>query len=547
VGLLGLVVLALNLWWVAGHREPGSYDVDETGYLATAFGIHRSLVSEGPLAGIAAAFHPSPSGPLVPLLAGLALSLLPTTLTTALAVQGVLVVVAAVAAAGIVSRLGSHRSAILTGLIVCALPAMLCSARTFQFASAAAAGLLLATWALFASQRGTRRWPMAMFGAAVGAMLLARTMTIAFLPALALMAGIEVRKDRHGLTNSLVAGVTAVAVAGPWWFRSRSALTDYLLGYGYGRQEASYTSGSRWSSAAGRLATALGDVRPPLVVVGMVVLLLALRSVMRRRRTLSPLTDSSRRMLCVAAGVAAGYAALFTTTNQGVWFELPVELLLVVLVVACGSHLMPAPRRRLAVAASGIAILALLASAVDHRGRYELSSPGAAVQLAVFGGIGFRETDIWNADGRFSSPDRDTQRAAAREWWLANLEIARSVRDVDPTGRGVITVVGSSHLVNGNTMLLAAELSGTTSLDVEEPDTTLPTADLERYVLPREQRRQRVIVVMRPHSAWLPKGRGTDAFAALAHSRDWLPLRSLALPDGGHVELLGREADVPRR
>ena len=50
VALLGIVVLTVNLLWVAHHRPLGTFDADEAGYLTNSLAFHRSLM-DGLLSG----------------------------------------------------------------------------------------------------------------------------------------------------------------------------------------------------------------------------------------------------------------------------------------------------------------------------------------------------------------------------------------------------------------------------------------------------------------------------------------------------------------
>ena len=101
---IGLVVATLNVWWVATHRDVGALNIDEAGYLSTALQFHRVLDPAVPGAVLDAFLEPAPTGAFVQVLSVPFLVLGPRSVQSALAMQAVIGVVAAVAAAGLVRR-----------------------------------------------------------------------------------------------------------------------------------------------------------------------------------------------------------------------------------------------------------------------------------------------------------------------------------------------------------------------------------------------------------------------------------------------------------
>ena len=75
------------------------------------------------------------------------------------------------------------------------------------------------------------RWSIVL-GVAIGCMSLSRTMSIAFIPGLAVPAVVWSRtlgtSWRIMLRNAVVAGVVAIAVSVWWWAISYHAVFDYL-------------------------------------------------------------------------------------------------------------------------------------------------------------------------------------------------------------------------------------------------------------------------------------------------------------------------------
>ena len=225
--LIGLVFTVLQTWWIAKHRQLGAFNVDEEGGLAAALRFHRS-VGLDPRALITEVFS-TWNGPLVPLLAVPIIIAGPHAIATVMVIQPLLVVAAACGTAGIVANTNfSRRAALLAGVMTMLLPISVVSSRSFQYSTGVAAFLALSLWGLLASDRGRRRWPMIGFGAATGAMLLCRTMSASFLPAIAVAALVVVARERRAWINVIVAAVTTLVVAGLWWAVEWNDIIKYL-------------------------------------------------------------------------------------------------------------------------------------------------------------------------------------------------------------------------------------------------------------------------------------------------------------------------------
>ena len=248
VALLGIVVLTVNLLWVAHHRPLGTFDADEAGYLTNSLAFHRSLMDgllSGPSSPSLGPFLDrvgnTTTGPLLPIV-GIPFVLLGSrTVIWLMAAPALMQVVSAVAVAGITSVLSTSRRALVAGIVVLGLPGAIASARSFVFAGTAGAMLALAVWALVSSDRGRRTSAMIGFGGAVGLMLLARTMTVAFLPALVVAAATYGARDRRVVRNVALAGAACCAVAAPWGWVARERISDNLLRYGYSDLSGSVT------------------------------------------------------------------------------------------------------------------------------------------------------------------------------------------------------------------------------------------------------------------------------------------------------------------
>lgn len=473
VAAVASLVAILHGVWIWNHRLLGALDPDESGYVATAFRYHRTLLTD-PL-GLPRAIGGTGNGPLIPLLSVPLLIIGPFDPRTVLMMQPILMVVTAVASAGIAHRLAGSGAALVAGTVFVTLPTVVFATQTYWLGLGAAAFMALAIWALLASDRLTNRWTYA-FGAAVGAMLLCRTMTAGYVPAMAVAGLVVAGRRKESVVGLVKAGLVAVAVAGPWWFVARDAIFSYLFSYGYGERAGLFGDDDGPLERvdqridAVRLGVGLGDTVFWFVGAAALVVLW-----LRRRSGWPP---EARHAVAVGSAVVLGIAALASTSNNGVWFELPIIALVLPLAVAIGAA---AP-----VVVRGVALVPVLAVGVLQLGcAWWLISPTAepVPGIATVHRVAQYEYGFEQYDVRFGPTRRDELGAAATDWWDLNLAVERELRelrdDVDP----VFTFSGSFQMFNSNSVQLAAELQRWTPR-LWVPDTVGTARDRSEYLSP---------------------------------------------------------------
>lgn len=533
----GLVAVAQGVW-IWQNRHLGAFDPDESGYIATALRFHRTLGSD-PLA-FPRAFASTGYGSLVPLASVPLLWLGPDEARTVLLVLPLLMVVTSVAIAGIARRLAGSGSAIVSGLIFSSIPTAVLATQTYWFGLGAAAALALALWALLASDRLANRWTYA-YGAGIAAMLLSRTMTLGYLPAV-LLAGAVVAGRRRSSWVGLAKAVGVVAVTAlPWYLVGREAIFGYLLDYGYGREAGFFGEGGPWARLANRidrLHIGLGLVGPVLlagVAAGVVW------ELWRQRASLGDLwghrPPATRGYAAVLVAFGVGMAVLVTTTNTGVWFELPMVAILIPLAVVPASRL---PRPVIAVGLVPIAAVGVLQLACS----LWLVSPTAEVPLVADGvrsaqyEFGFAEFDP-----RFRPERRDELTGAARDWARLSREVDRRVHAITGGGQEVVTISGSFELFNSNTFQLASELQGRTTR-TNIPDTGGGRDVRAGYLTPRAPTRdgrgtaERLLVIIEHDHSVFPADERVDALHREALDAGWVVVEQVPIPLGGAVLIL---------
>jgi len=274
---------------------------------------------------------------------------------------------------GLGAASGTRREGLFAAALVASCPLMIMYARSYQFALPAACMATLALLALLRSRRFAHAgWAVA-FGVFCGLMLLARTMTVAFVPGLLLAAVLWLLGERRGLARRglILAGALLVgaAVAAMWYWPNGHLVFGYLRSFGYGRQAADYGtsaplfSGQAWLNSAHYVAMWLYLPQFLVLLAGAAAwLLLAGRSLVLTRLAglrgwaLSPLAP-------LAIFVAEATLALTSSQNKGTGFFVPILPAAMVLAVWGVSSLvahLPWPRVSGAAAAGiGIAVAAL--------------------------------------------------------------------------------------------------------------------------------------------------------------------------------------------
>ena len=245
VAAVSVAVGAGHAWWIWTHRHLGAYDPDEAGYLADAFRYHRALVTGGPGA-LFTEIRYSGTAPLVPLLSALLLIVGPADPRMALMIQPVLLTLLCLATAGIARRVVTPRRAVVAGLVPLALPVTVLASQSYWFGLAAATFAAAAVWSLLESSAGRNRWIWA-YGAAVGCMVLSRTMALAFVPGMLVGTGWVVRSDPGARRRALAAFGLAAVIAGPWYLAQREVIFSYLTSYGYGPARSCSEQPPRWA------------------------------------------------------------------------------------------------------------------------------------------------------------------------------------------------------------------------------------------------------------------------------------------------------------
>jgi 4-amino-4-deoxy-L-arabinose transferase-like glycosyltransferase len=366
---IGCVVMAMiNVWWVATYRHGYPLDVDEAGYTMIGVIDFLGFESGGIHGWWEAVQNQTPNAPLLPALTSIVLIFKPGILEG----FGVLIAFAALltlATYGIGERLAGPRLGALAALAVGTSQGVFIFTREYIFALPTAAFLTCSVYALIRSE-GMLKWRWAVAcGAAIGLMLLSRTMAVAFVPGLGVAIALPIvlnYRDRlkQRLLNLGLLVLSCVLVSATWYWNNFGPVYDYLTEFGYGSQaqnygeEASTLSWERFKSVAEKIIQ--GDLLVPmslLVVGGLVACAVAvvqrLRAAEDRKAEALQILGSDAVALFIVAGI--GFGALMSSQNGGNGFTFPIAVLLPTLAVVALR------RYRAAVVPVTVAVVAIAA------------------------------------------------------------------------------------------------------------------------------------------------------------------------------------------
>jgi hypothetical protein len=465
-----LVLAAIHLWWVVRYRDGFPLNVDEAGY--TAIGVNNYLgLENGGLRGWWDVVQSqAPNAPLLPAVTSLVLVVSPGVM------QGFAVLVAfgallTLATYGIGERLAGPRLGALAALAVATSQGTFLFTREYIFALPTAAFLSCAVYALLRSDGMRSRWWSVACGAALGLMLLSRTMAVAFVPGVLVTGAILLLVRREDdfwqrLLNLGLAIATGALVAATWYWKNLDPVVDYLTSFGYGDQaqyygeEHSTLSWARFEDVAKRIVG--GDLLVPLATLVFVGLAVGAGLIVRR---LWNSEDRLRKLwrilgsdpIAVFLVFAAGYAALMSSQNGGNGFTYPVAMLLPPLAVVSLRRF----RAAAIPAAIAVALIGIL-NLVATSGFWEKAGEPHLVKVPVFGELPWVNGEAHAVSAiREQVPGPVTHFDSADEGWteidseLATLLLSK----IAPEGRPRLAAFASrNRVVSGNSVGLAGLL-----------------------------------------------------------------------------------------
>ncbi|MGN6202293.1 MAG: ArnT family glycosyltransferase [Solirubrobacterales bacterium] len=565
----GLVVTAaavalaiLNVWWASRYRQGYPFDIDEAGY--TSFGLvdYLSLKYVGLHGWWNAIEAQGTFAPLVPAITSLLVYIHPGVLDGFVTLSAFIVLLSW-AAYGIGLRLTGPKLGAFAAVVTATLPGTFAFSREYIYALPTAVFLAASVYALISSD-GLRRWGWSIgCGAALGLMLLSRTMAIVFVPGVLVAAVIVALARRDGdlrarALNFGLLVLTGVLVAATWYARNFGSVYDYLTNYGYGKQSKYYgehhalISWGRFRSVGERsIAEDLFVPLALLATVGLIALAVlayrALRPAETRRVTLRRFAGAD--WLSVVVVLIVGYAGLMTSRNGGNGFTLPLTVLVPPLAVIALHKFpraaAPAVAITLAVALFNVLSTATIWSVASHTRRVAIPGFGESLPVtkgqpkAVFG----LRAQVDGPETIFASSDT--------AWVRSNEQVVEMLQSLyGPHGEPPIVAFASrNRALTSNSVQLASLLEHHRAFPLiqleSEPDNDVSTYVEELSDSPIGTATAMISIV--PNTNDFPPLVG-QAHAETAARRLGLRIEDrLVLPDGRQLRLWTEPGNGPLR
>jgi hypothetical protein len=404
-----------------------------------------------------------------------------------------------------------------------------------------------------------RRWALAA-GAALGLMLLARTMAVAFVPgvyAAALLAMLARDRSRLGIRflNLGLMTLVGIAVAATWYVKNLQPVLDYLTSFGYGSQSAYYgaqhsiVSWGRFHAVAERMVAS--DLLVPLAAMILLGLLALLVEAVRR---LVASEDRPHFLLKLAGsdvfGVSvvfiAGYAALMSSQNGGNGFTFPVAMLLppVAIVALRYFRLATIPAVAL-LAAISVLNIAATSNIWDGLSRKHL------VETPVLGWLPWTDGIPHAVEGiREQAPGPETHFAARDGGWLdadrelASLLVPPAKSELEPP---VTAFASRNRVISSNSVGVASLLTYNRSIPFTQlqAEPTDSIANYERQLAGPELGEPTVLITMNRNDMDF-EPLVTQGYAeAAARQLGFHRVSEIALPDGRRMRVwVKRDAEA---
>jgi hypothetical protein len=554
VAAIACAMLVLHVVWLVRFRRGYVTEWDESGYLQFALSNFDALHDQGLWTFAKTVGGRGTFGPLLPFVTSLAYPIVGRGVFGSLLVLPLFFAGLVAATFALARRLVSDSWAVVAALAVAAMPAVTDYTRLFHFALPATACMTAALWALVRSDGLRRaRWAAA-FGFFVALTLLARTMTVAYVPGFALAVGTQFLvaqpELRVKVRNLTIAAGTAAIVAGPWYLRNARSLYDLFAGSGYGEGATPYGRHypiASWGYWTKELRLDLSYLALPLAAALLLCFCLGAAYLIARQprliRLRRPWSVRAAGVLALALVVLEGYLALTSSRNEGTGFALPWLPALVVLAVTAAASIRP---RAVRAALAAVLVVLSVGAIVSKSGWFEPLAKVRTVAIPGFGSVvvtdgrGLIQREV-AGDGYDVRPLTEPLPAIHRRWLpVARDVVGWSLQRAERRGEALNLTLGLDDRIFGNSrLILAAQLWFHRYLPVHYLRSFTDGDSVAAY------RRQ---LLLEPRNALVtgdpPPGGATITrwkVEAAARALGFTPVKSFTLPDGRTIWLWWRE------
>lgn len=542
------VLVVLHVVWLVRFRRGYVTEWDESGYLQFSLSNFDALHDQGLWTFAKTVGGRGTFGPLLPFVTSLAYPIVGRGIFGSLLVLPLFFAGLVGASFGLARRLVSDSWAVVAALAVAAIPAVTDYTRLFHFALPATACMTAALWALVRSDGFRRTGWAAAFGLFVALTLLARTMTVAYIPGFVLAAGtvflVGAPELRFRLRNLAIAVGTTGLIAGPWYIRNARSVYDLLLNSGYGEGATPFGHHypvASWGYWAKELRLDLSYMWLPLAAALLVCFAAGLAYLVGRARR--PRSARAAAVLALVLVVLEGYVVLTSSRNEGTGFALPWVPALVILGVTAAASI---PARTVRVALASVLVVVSVGAVLSKSGWVEplakvrtVAVPGLG-RVSLTDGRGIIQTEV-AGDGYDIGRVTQPLPALHRGWLpLARDVVGWSLRRAEQRGQPLHLTLGLEDRIFGNSrLILAAQLWFHQFLPVDYlrsfPDGDTVASYRRQLLSPQTEN---ALITGNPPPVTTITRRKVEA---AARSLGFIPVKSFTMPDGRTIWIWWRE------
>jgi hypothetical protein len=405
---ISIFSFAVNMLWIGTNRFNQPLNIDEAGYLSISLLDYHQLLSNGVYGWLSTVDGPSIQAPLTTAVTSLFYLVFGTNAYTGFIVISCFAVWVIIGTYLLGKAHGGFRLGVISSLLVASCPMFFSYETDYIFAIPTAAMTTMALLSLVKSNSFTNMRYAIFFGLFAGAMLLARTMTIAFVPFLFLGAFASIVVHQENLKKQfgllLLAAIFALMIAAIWFIPNGMLVLHYLTSYGYGHNSTGYANEhfsksiasiigkyfilfqpKAWLDHLNYLSNLLYFPDVIIIISGGLLSLVSILIITGRNgiRNGSLLVVKSK-LFPISIFLIGSFAALVSTPNMGSGFFVPLLPAIIVIFMRPLVMLSDYVRGYKAVVNTMVAIVVLF-SYVPH---ISLDSPLArpwSINLPIFG------------------------------------------------------------------------------------------------------------------------------------------------------------------
>ena len=243
--LISTLIFILNSYWIFSNRRGGILDIDEAGYLTMAWNNWNSIGLEG-LFGFSQSFVNQPlHAPLQPAMSALLFIPVGPKIFIALLTPTIFYVGIFAVVYKILRRIYPSLESLGLAFFVSQLNFLVAYSRNYNFAIITTFFVMLALY-LIVFKNSISKLENVILGFVLGGILLSRTVSVIYLPFLAVIfiviQIINKRKKIDTLKSVIIISVSFLVVIYPWLNKNFTLVYTYLTSYGYGERSKEYGS-----------------------------------------------------------------------------------------------------------------------------------------------------------------------------------------------------------------------------------------------------------------------------------------------------------------